>query len=213
MVGDSVNKKILVASLMNLTTFLVVMCCLIINLCDTSMGIGTFKYFTILSNIFCAICSLVIGIYEILVYKKKKEEIPNIVYLFKYISTLCVTITFLTVMFFLFPTQGAKAMFGGTNGFLHILSPILAIVTYLFFEHAVQKEVIYIKALYATIPIVIYAILYLIMVVILEKWEDFYGFNRGNMWYLFLIGMTILTYALSLGLEEVHRFIKRKVNN
>lgn len=209
------NKKILIASIMNILMFCVVLCCVMIDLFDkthyANMGVNSFKFFTIDSNIFCAICSLLIGIFEIFILINKKEEVPYIIYLFKFISTLCVTITFLTVMLFLFPTQGAKAMFGGTNGFLHLLSPLLAIISYLFLEFHLKKDNIYIKSLYAFIPVFIYAIIYLILVVIVKKWDDFYGFNKNGMWYLFLIGMSILTYALSLGLEELHILIKKKV--
>ena len=57
----------------------------------------------------------------------------------------------------------------------------------------------------AVIPVVIYACVYLPMVVLLQGWPDFYGFNRGGMWYVSAPAMLAASYIIGLLLAALQR--------
>ena len=58
-------------------------------------GVLCLRFFTNLSNILVALCSLVLVIFTINKLKKNKK-IPDLVYLLKYIGTVSVSVTFIT---------------------------------------------------------------------------------------------------------------------
>ncbi len=66
-------------------------------------NLGMFKFFTVDSNVFLGIVSLIFLIYEILVIKKIKKGIPEVVYVLKLMATAGITLTFITTLVFLAP--------------------------------------------------------------------------------------------------------------
>lgn len=102
------------------------------------------KYYTNLSNII----ALISGILFVISYYVNNKILNNISSYFKFISTIGLTVTFLVVIFVLSPQM---ALTGGSyftlvipNGFifLHIICPILEIVSFIFFEnHTSFKKV------------------------------------------------------------------------
>ncbi|MBQ1403191.1 MAG: hypothetical protein IIY90_07785, partial [Oscillospiraceae bacterium] len=68
-----------------------------------SEGCRRLRFFTLLSNLFCAFASLSV------LLSLRYSELPYGIWLFKYIGTASVTVTFLTVMVFLGPTLGYKS--------------------------------------------------------------------------------------------------------
>ena len=48
------------------------------------------------------------------------------------------------------------------------------------------------------VPMLLYGILYLYMVVISKKWEDFYGFNKTGKWPISFVLMTVGSFLISL---------------
>lgn len=202
----------------NLFNFVAVFVCMLLYFLDTGdgnmavSGIYTFKYFTNDSNILMALTSIGIIICDILILLKKREDIDRIALLLKQIGTVAATVTFLTVMFFLGPTQGYGIMLAGKNLYLHLICPLFAILSYVFTEYSHEKDGnIFVYSAFGIMPTLLYGAVYLFMVVIVvDGWEDFYGFNRGGLWYVSVIAMLLATYLISLGLTSLHHLIGKK---
>ncbi|MCQ2582841.1 MAG: hypothetical protein MJ160_02940 [Treponema sp.] len=146
-----------------------------------SHGVACFKFFTTDSNILVAVASLLCAIFLF-----KKTEIPQWVMVLKFAGTISVTVTFLTVLLFLAPMGVLKTghfetvflYFAGNAFLLHFSTPVLSIIstTILEKEYPISKK----QSLCGVLPTLVYAVIYLFMVVIFHKWEDFYGFTFGG---------------------------------
>ena len=157
---------------------------------NTKRGLKAFRYFTILSNAFCAVSAL--G----MVIAQAGGTVSQGVLLLKYLGTVSVTVTLLTVLFFLGPTQGFKIMLSGSNLYLHLIGPVLAILSYGFLE---KKPITIGTAMIGLLPMIVYGVVYLYKVIIAaedKRWEDFYGFNRGGKWPVAFAMMTAGTLAV-----------------
>lgn len=146
-------------------------------------GLKAFRYFTVLSNDFCALTALVMAFAQL----TNRVSMP-VVWL-KYLGTLSVTITIITVFLFLGPTQGFGKMLGGENFFMHLVCPVLAIASFCLWEKRAMSLGL---ALTGLIPVSLYGLVYLYRVVYApegERWEDFYGFYRGGRWRVTAIVM------------------------
>ena len=165
--------------------------------------IGMLKFYTVESNILMAISSFIFAIYEIKLLKKQIKEIPKKVYILKFVSTSAITLTFLITLVFLVPKYGLYAMYNNNNLFLHLIVPVLAIITYILYEHH-QNEYRY--AIYGIIPMFIYSIYYITRILInlnnggLTFKYDFYRFLQGNINNIFIIAPIIylVSYLISL---------------
>lgn len=168
-------------------------------------GTRCFIYFTIDSNILAALTCLLMVPYDIRMLKNG-DEFPRWTLVCKFIGTSAVTLTLLVVLLYLGPTMGYPAMFAGKNLYLHLICPLLAIVSYVFFEHDGSGEKR--SSLPGVIPTFIYANVYLVMVIVIGKenggWADFYGFNLGGMWPLFYIGLNAFSYGISVCLNKLN---------
>lgn len=124
----------------------------------------------------------------------------------KFMGTAAVTLTFLTVVLFLGPTQGGWKQFYIHDGFyLHFAGPIVAVVSFLVWEKPLPElpGIVWIGC----IPVLIYGIFYLYNVVLrkdnTKRWPDFYGFNYKGKWPFFMLGVYIVGYLISLCLLGV----------
>ena len=137
----------------------------------------SFRYFTVLSNVFCAFTALILLLSELF------GAMPAWAVALKYMGTVAVTVTFLTVCLFLLPaTRSIQGLFSnGTEIVMHLVTPLLAIFSFLCFEgHDLSAWAIPL----AVLPILLYGWLYLQRVVLQRAWPDFYGFDRGGRWKL-----------------------------
>lgn len=210
-------KKLIIASLiMNLCNFIIVTVCIILNVIGISddfvAGIKTFKFFTNNSNMFSAAVSIAIVICDILILQGKRKDINYIVLLFKEMTTVCVTITFLIVLCVLGPIEGYYNFIILDKGMcLHVICPLLTIVSYLVCEFSTRKKQnIFIYSLFALIPVIIYGVFYITLVVGAGLWDDFYGLNTNGMIAFSCSFMVVLAYLVSLGLTFAHRKIAKK---
>ena len=161
-------------------------------------GALCFRFFTIDSNILMAVTSLILLPFLF------KKEVPVGVAALKFVGTVAVTVTFLTVMLFLGPTQGYSTMFDGVCLYLHLICPLLSILSlYLPETPTPLSEFAW---LYGTLSVVVYGIVYLVMVLITENWQDFYGFNRGGFWYISLSVMFLCSALLSFIMAYIRKF-------
>ncbi len=167
-------------------------------------GIGSMKYFTVLSNLFEGVASV---IWLISTYKNGKAGIK--VECLKYIAAAAVGLTCVTVLVFLGPLYGYLAMFVGGNLFMHLLTPVIAIAEMIFLSDTAftSKD----NRLVVLSPL-IYGVFYLGNNLIngIGEWPD------TNDWYQFLawgypVGILIfavicvVTWLLGLAMRKLHR--------
>ncbi len=124
------NSKLYCAFIINI--LIIIMELFAFLVCYKESGFACFKYYTQDSNLFLMFTSLLYVI-SLLICDKK---IPHFVSLLKYAATTSVVITFLTVVTILAPVMGGyKAMLlDGTMLIHHLICPIFAFVTFVFFE-------------------------------------------------------------------------------
>lgn len=163
-----------------------------------------FRYFTVDSNILCALSCI-----PPLFFRDKPGS--KSIMLFRYAGTTSVTVTMMTVLLFLGPVYGYASMFSNWNLWLHLLGPVLAIVSFIWLEWeeaSLEKKHI----LLAILPVILYGIVYYIMVVLIGSenggWPDFYMFNAGGRWYLSFGAMLVGTALIALILRRMKiRFV------
>ncbi len=175
-----------------------------------SWGVGCFRYFTTDSNVLAAAASLIF-----IIYKQKKTDIPKWVHVLKFVGTVSVTITFLTVVFFLTPMsmlggagpQVILMFFGGNVFVLHFSTPVLSIISEIFLEK--DAPISFKQALWGLAPTAVYALVYLIMVVFVKSWYDWYGFTFGGRYELApvsIAGMLLFTLIVLI----IERTVRNK---
>ncbi|MBR1531454.1 MAG: hypothetical protein IJ643_05290 [Eubacterium sp.] len=171
-------------------------------------GAKCFMFFTIDSNILAALASVCMCVLSLKQIKNEKAEIPKWLSLFKYVGTTAVTVTLLTVIIFLGPTMGYALMFAGSSLFLHLINPLLCIISYTCFEKSEALPARY--SLLGVLPTAVYGAVYVAMVVFSKKWPDFYGFNTGGFWYVSLPVMLAATYLFGICLWIIHKKISKR---
>lgn len=146
-----------------------------------------FRYFTNLSNILVAAASLITLIFNCKNAVKDKYFLPEWVMTLKFAATVSVMLTLITVVVFLSPMMVTKGrsyfiLFKNHLFFLHFFTPLIAIISVIFFERAKNFKFRY--CLFGILPTVLYSFLYFYMVVIVGRknggWPDFYGFTFGG---------------------------------
>ena len=169
-----------------------------------SHGSWKFKFFTTDSNVLSAAMALIVIPFEV-VALIKGTSLTILPLAAKYIGTVAVTLTFLTVLFFLGPTQGYIEMFSGTSFFMHFLGAALAIFSFCFLE---EGKMSFLWIFPALIPMAAYAVLYRHMV--LDKgplnggWEDFYGFNVHDRWKISAVIMHTAMLLINIAVLLLH---------
>ena len=136
-----------------------------------------FRYFTVLSNLLCAAASLICA------FSHALGSFSFAASVLKYVGTCAVTVTMLTVILFLAPLTGSiKELTKGRDLLLHLVCPVLAVITYLLFDK-IKMGPAYIFS--GVLPVLFYGSFYLYKVVFApedRRWEDFYMFNKTGRW-------------------------------
>ena len=164
-------------------------------------GLGALRYFTLQSNLFCALAALALALALL------GGAAPRWIWLWKYVGTAAVTVTLLTVLFFLGPACGYKALLSGRDLYFHLVGPLLAIGSFCFCERLYPLS--FPLALTGLVPVILYGALYLCKVVLCpeeKRWEDFYGYNKSGKWPLSFAAMVLggaLVCALLWGLYRL----------
>ena len=170
------------------------------------MGIRTFCMFTVDSNILAGLSMLLCLPYTVDGLRTGYYHLPDWVVVLMHIAVTAISLTFLVSLFILAPAKGFALIFSGSRFFLHGVCPVLCIVAFCCFinSHLVRIH----ESLLALIPVLIYAAVYLVMVVFIGEehggWNDFYGFTtRVPLWVSFAVIMP-LTVAIILLLRLGH---------
>ena len=204
------SKKNLYTSLfINTFTAISVIVCIIITIVKNP---ESFKMFTVQSNLICGIVALIVIAFEILIILKKKEELPLWLKITKMVSTTAVALTLLTVVFYLGFVAIAEGysyfiMFQNTNICFHLLTPLSAIISFIFFEgtNKINFKLTFLNMTH----MVIYTIFYSINVFThlnpdgsVNRKYDWYYFVLGeNYTFIFVVlGMLLFTYGIGFAL-------------
>lgn len=173
-------------------------------------GWGYFKAFTTDSNILAGGVSAVMAVCAICSAIRGEEKTPAWLTRLHYVSTGALTLTFVTTALFLAPMQAAAGygyvhLFSGSMFFFHFLNPVLSIVLFTTEGRGVRfgrRE-----KLLALLPTLVYSVVYLVMVVFLKRWQDFYGFTFGGRMYMAPVSMTgmyLASWLLNALLARMH---------
>ena len=170
--------------------------------------LGMFKFFTVDSNFFMGIVSLLFVIRQI-----KKQPITRNMYILKLISTTSVALTFIVVLAYLAPISagGIVSMLQNSNLFFHLIIPILSIINFSFFESTNELKIS--DTVYGIFPTIIYAVFYLLNIIIhlenggVSTIYDWYWFAQNGVVGAIIIAflMIISTYIITLILWWLNR--------
>ena len=197
------NKKISIILNMLLVVFGV------IGFIETIQLLGKFniKYYTQESNLIAIFVEL-LYLYFIII----EEKIPRWLELLKYVAVLSLMITFVVVIFILVPMfdfNYGLYMFTGSMFYYHTLCPILAFISFMFFENFSYRKKDMIIAMSFTL---LYAMVTLILNGV-GKLVGPYPFLeiRKNAWYLSIMWFVVIIGG-AFGLSYLIYYLKDKYN-
>ena len=169
-------------------------------------GIRSFRYFTTLSNVFSALVSAVWILPEIRMLSGAGQAPAGGLLVLKFMGAVSVTVTLLTVLFFLGPNMGYGPLFAGSGLYLHLIGPVLALLAFCGFEKGTDLR--FPQIFCALLPTALYGAVYLNQVVRLGEdrggWEDFYGFNRNGKWKVSIVMMLAASLAIGTAVAFAH---------
>lgn len=172
----------------------------------SAQGMGSLRYFTVLSNLFAGLVSLIFFVFQSVSLIKKENKVNGGLIALAHMATVSITITFLVVVCFLAPTakEGYFSMFSGSNFFFHLIVPILVMVNFFCFENEPSMRWIYTP--YAILPVLLYGLFYILnyenhWTVGADENYDWYGFiGDGSVGHILLIAVLFLVGTYLLGL-------------
>ena len=170
----------------------------------------SFEYYTEDSNILALITSSIWIIYVL-----KNNKIPKWLQDLKYITTTCLTITFIVVIVILAPMYQLNysyLLLYHSMLYQHLLCPLISIITFLLFDNLdIFNKKDNFKAMIITI---IYAIVLIILNIlkIVQGPYPFLMINSQNLqtsifWLILMLGIAYLTALL---LRIIHKNFKKK---
>lgn len=161
-----------------------------------------FRWFTTNSNLLTALSAFFLIPFAVEGIRKKHYSQPKWVAMFHYCGMVCTTLTMvfsLGIMSWVDP----EAAFGGYNLYLHILCPIMVIVSFFLVESGFRFTLK--NALFAAIPALLYEAIYFCEVVVIGKanggWEDMYHMTE----YLPAAVSALIVTGLALGISLLIR--------
>lgn len=174
---------------------------------------GVFKFFTVDSNLLMGISAFLFLYQERKLMSGKIKEIPFVYYLFKFMTTVSVSVTMLVVFFYLgrIAKGGLISLLQNSNLFFHFIIPLLSIITFTIFERTNRIKFSYVIC--GLIPVLIYGIFYVINIIthiensVISPVYDWYYFAQGGIGKIYITALIILafTYVVSLLLWIINR--------
>lgn len=173
----------------------------------------SFKYFTVDSNVFAGLISLAYVIYKFTVCGKKNTKLPKAFYILKLAATTGVTLTMMVTVFYLAPTSNGNFLryFINSNFFMHLITPLLCIISFIFFEAAEPQKLV--MSIPGIIPMLLYSFFYTPNVLLhLEDgkpvkaydWYNFLAAGAQSVWYVVPM-LYVITWIFALGLWALNR--------
>ncbi len=174
----------------------------------TANGRYAFRYFTVDSNVFCALASLLMIVMELRMLAKGGGLLPKWILLFKFMGTVTVALTCLTCVFYLSGMLGGFAnLIHGKELFMHLLTPVAAALSFVVFEHGAPLKLW--SIFLPVVPVAAYGAVYFYMVLAVPKdrggWQDVYRLVRNRDWYTSTLVMFAAVLLICLVLWALHR--------
>lgn len=166
-------------------------------------GLSVIKYYTEESNILCLISSVIVLFYLI-----KNKKFTKEISVFRFMTVVSLSITFLVVVFVLAPMYDFNyywLLYRNSSLYLHLLCPIISVISFLFFEnHNLKHKRDKLRGIYFTI---LYAIVTTILN-LLDLLEGPYPFlmvkkNGALISIVWLVIMMGSSYLISLSLVKI----------
>ena len=162
-------------------------------------------YFTVISNLLSATGAAFMFPYAVSGIRKKRFILPRWLILFQYSGATCVTITLVSSLLLILPTQGITSL-EGANFWLHIITPFLTVL--LFESVETGYAITFRESLIALIPYWIYMSIYTVMVLIIGEenggWSDFY--KTMAFWPAWI--SILLMIGIGLGISAILRLVQ-----
>lgn len=168
-------------------------------------GIDNFKFYTVLSNVFCG---LVAAVYLVFILFKKDTDKIRVLKL----AAVCgVAITFAVVAFMFGPLYGYPQFYKRGNLFFHLLEPLAAMAEFIFIR---RKKIPFKYTVISAIPTLLYGIGYMTNILINGvggPWpdtNDFYAFLSWG-WPVGIAIFAVITLS-AFGVACIFRAISNK---
>ena len=166
-----------------------------------------FVYFTVDSNLLAALSSLLLLIEEMRCLRSGRSCSVAVMAL-KHAAATAVALTFFTVVCFLSFLYPFRSLFEGVNLYMHLITPLLTVFSLCLLE--ADPPLRFRSVFLGLIPTIVYGAVYMILVVMIRRWADFYGFNIGGRWAISCILMIRATFLSSLGIWTLRRAVSRR---
>ena len=124
-------------------------------------------------------------------------EVDKVLSIIKFAGLGMVILTFFTVIFIIVPITGFLPMYSDLKFITHFVLPVIAVVSYFFFEEKTIFEFKYM--FFSWLPPVIYSCVYIPCVVFFKVWPDLYQINTNGLWFIFSPLTCIFGFALATG--------------
>ena len=179
----------------------------------SSRNFKSFRYFTVDSNVFAGLISLAYVIYKCTAKGKAHDTLPRAFYMLKLAATTGVTLTMMVTVFYLAPTSNGQFLryFMNSNFFMHLITPLLCIISFIFFEPAESAKLS--STIPGILPMLLYSFYYTPNILIhLDNGKvvpeyDWYHFLAGGLntiWFVIPV-LYISTWIFSLGLWAANK--------
>ena len=166
------------------------------------MGLSTFCMFTVNSNIFMGVAMFLTLPYTVDGLRNGYFRLPDWLVRLLYVASTALSLTFLVSLFILAPFKGFVLIFTGSRFFLHGLCPILAIIVFCFVLKDLRLS--FAATFLSLIPVFIYACIYYMLVAVMGRWDDFYGFLTRVPQWVSLSAFLPLTFGIATVLRILH---------
>ncbi|MCB9498706.1 MAG: hypothetical protein H6687_02320 [Bacillales bacterium] len=175
----------------------------------------SFRMFTNDGNIYTVIVSVIFVVTNVILLINKKENLPRFIHVLRLSSAVTEAVIFLVVVIILLPSSGLFLLQGFSMLVLHVIVPILSVLSFLLFENYPKKAQLT-GTILGSLPVVLYGVI-AITLVILKVWTGFqipYPFlmvysNPVWLTILYIVGIFGGTFGLSFLLS----FLNRKIQN
>ncbi len=179
----------------------------------SSRNFKSFRYFTVDSNVFAGLISLAYVIYRFTAKGKNEDSLPKAFYILKLAATTGVTLTMMVTVFFLAPTSNGNFMhyFMNSNFFMHLITPLLCIISFIFFEPSKQEKLA--MTIPGILPMLLYSFYYTPNILLhldngkVDPAYDWYHFLSGGLntiWFVIPV-LYVVTWIFAFALWAANK--------
>ena len=175
---------------------------------DDREATNLYQFLTPNANTLTALAAALIVPFAIEGIRKKRFTYPKWVALLHYSGTICTTLV-MVFSVFIMSFFDRDAAFGGHNVQLHIICPVLVLVSFFLVEcnsHFTMKE-----SMLCMIPVTFYALVYIWQVAVIGfpngGWNDFYHMTDFVPIYVSVPFMFMLAFGISIGILKISRVL------